>query len=100
MGDRFRITLNNHVFSKGFYETLPKEIFLIVSVLKTNPWMYKIENLKREKIIVNFYKNGLLLSQMTYYPESYCYVNDKIKAVLEWLNYTTKNNLMMLQALI
>ena len=28
------------------------------------------------------------------------YVNDKIKAALEWLNYTTKNNLMMLQALI
>ena len=71
MGDRFRITLNKHVFSKGFFETLPKEIFLIDSVLKTNPWMYKIENLKREKIIVNFYKNGLLSSalQMTYYPE-------------------------------
>ena len=71
MGDRFRITLNKHVFSKGFFETLPKEIFLIDSVLKTNPWMQKIENLKRETIIVNFYKNGLLLSvlQMTYYPE-------------------------------
>ena len=41
------------------------------SVLKTNPWTYKIKNLNGEKIIISFSAKELLLSisLMSYYPE-------------------------------
>ena len=33
-----------------------REIFIIDSVLKNNPWTYKIKDLNREKIIGGFYE--------------------------------------------
>ena len=35
-------------------------ILIIDSVLKTNPWTYKIKDLKGEKIIGSFYEKELL----------------------------------------
>ena len=35
--DKVRITQYKNIFSKGYTENLPKETFLIDSVLKTNP---------------------------------------------------------------
>ena len=35
---------------------------VVDSVLKTNPWTYKIKDLSREKIIGSFYEKELLLS--------------------------------------
>ena len=48
VGDRVRITKFKNIFSKGYLENWPKEIFLIDSVLKTNPWMYKIRFKQRK----------------------------------------------------
>ena len=42
VGDRVRITKYKNSFSKSYTENCSKEIFVINSVLKTNPWMYKI----------------------------------------------------------
>ena len=42
------------VFSRGYTEIGSREIFAIDSVLKTNPWKYKIKNLNGEKIISSF----------------------------------------------
>ena len=33
-------------FSKGYTENWLRDIFVIDSVLKTNPWTYKIKNLQ------------------------------------------------------
>ena len=41
VGGRVRITKNKNIFSKGYTKNSSKEIFVIDSVLKTNPWMHK-----------------------------------------------------------
>ena len=54
VGDSVRIT--NNIFSKAYMNNRPKEIFVIHSVLKTNPWTYKIKDLHRETRIGSFYE--------------------------------------------
>ena len=49
VGDRVRITKYKNIFSKGYTENWTKEIFVIDSELKTNPWTYKTKYLNREK---------------------------------------------------
>ena len=62
VNDRVRITKYKNIFSKGYTENWSREIFIIDSVLKTNPWTYKIKDLNGEKIIGSFYEKELLLS--------------------------------------
>ena len=62
VNDRVRITKYKNIFSKGNTENWPREIFVIDSVLKTNPWTYKIKDLNREKIIGSFYEKELFMS--------------------------------------
>ena len=71
VNDRVRITKYENIFSKSYTEHWPREIFIIDSVLKTNPWTYKIKDLNGEKIIESFHEKELLLSQLkiSYYPE-------------------------------
>ena len=45
VGNRVRITKYKNIFSKGYTENWLKEIFVIDSVLRTNPWMYRIKDL-------------------------------------------------------
>ena len=69
------------------------EIFIIDSVLKTNPRIYKIKDLNRKKIIGSFYEKELLLSTLlvNYYPQPCSHIRDSIrhKVVLDLSNYTT-----------
>ena len=59
---RVRITKYKNIFSKGYTENWSREIFIIDSVQKTNPWTNKLKDLNREKIIQSFYEKELLLS--------------------------------------
>ena len=52
-----------YIFSKSYTEKWSREIFVIHSILKTNPWTNKIKDLNREKIIISFYEKKLLLSK-------------------------------------
>ena len=54
VNNRVRITKYNNNFSKGYTENWSREIFIINSVLKTNPLTYKIKNLNRRKILRSF----------------------------------------------
>ena len=56
VNDRVRITKYKIIFSKGYTENWSREIFISNSVLKYNPWTYKIKNLKGEKMIGSFYE--------------------------------------------
>ena len=47
VADGVRVTKHKNIFSKVYTENWAKEISVIDSVLKTNPWTYKIE--KQEK---------------------------------------------------
>ena len=49
--DGVRITKYKNIFSKGYTKNWSRKIFIIDSVLKTNPWTYKIKDLNWEKII-------------------------------------------------
>ena len=64
VNDRVKTTKYKNIFSKGYTENWPREIF-IDSVLKTNPWTYKIRALNGEKIIGSFYEKELLQSVFT-----------------------------------
>ena len=45
VNDRVRFTNYKNIFSKGYTENWSRETFTINSVLKTNPWTYKIKDL-------------------------------------------------------
>ena len=68
-------------------------ILIIDSVLKTNPWTYKIKDLKGEKIIGSFYEKELLrrILWTSYYSEPDIH-RDKVKVELDLSNYATKKN--------
>ena len=51
-----RITKYRNIFSKDYAENWLREIFIIDSVLKTNPWTYKTNDLNGEKIIGSFHE--------------------------------------------
>ena len=51
VNDRVRITKYKNIFGKGYTENWSTEIFIIDSVLKANPWTYRINDLKEEKLI-------------------------------------------------
>ena len=53
VNDRVRITKYKNIFS--YTKNWSRKIFIIDSVLKTNPWTYKIKDLNGEKIIGSFY---------------------------------------------
>ena len=55
VGIRVKITKYKNTFSKGYTVNWSREIFIIDSVLKTNPWTYKNKDLNGEKIIGLFY---------------------------------------------
>ena len=52
------------MFSKGYTKGCLREICSIDSVLKTNPWTYKIKDLNGETIMRSFYEKELLLSKL------------------------------------
>ena len=56
--------LSIRMFIKGYPENWSREIFVIDSVLKTNPWTYKIKDFNEEKIIERFNEKQLLLSKL------------------------------------
>ena len=48
--------LSIRIFYTGYTEHRSREIFIINSVLKTNPWTYKIKDLNKENIMGRFYE--------------------------------------------
>ena len=43
LNDRVRITKHKNIFSKGYTGNWSKEIFVIDSILKTNPWIIELK---------------------------------------------------------
>ena len=62
--DRLRIPKYNNIFSKDYTKNWSREIFITNSVLKTNPWTYKIKDLNGEKIIDSFHEKESFLSKL------------------------------------
>ena len=64
VNDRVRITKYKNIFSKSYTENWSRETFITNSVLKTNPWTYKIKDLNEERIIGRFYEKKLSGSKL------------------------------------
>ena len=62
--DRVQITRYENILSNVYTKKCSREIFVIYSVLKTNPWTYKIISLNGENIIGSFYEKELSLSKL------------------------------------
>ena len=62
INDSLRIAKYKNISSQGYIENWSREIFIVDSVLKTDPWTYKIKDLNREKKIGSFYEKELILS--------------------------------------
>ena len=60
VNDSVRITKYKNIFSKSYTENWLREILIIDSALKTNPWAYKVKDLNVE-IIGSFYEKIFLL---------------------------------------
>ena len=54
VNDRVRINKYTIIFSRGYTENWSREIFIVNSVLKTNPGTCKVKDLNGEKIIGSF----------------------------------------------
>ena len=53
---RVRITKYKNIFSRVYTENWSRDLFIIDSALKTNPWTYKLKDLNGEKMIGSFYE--------------------------------------------
>ena len=60
MSDWVKIIKYKNIFTQGYTENWSREIFIIDSLLKTNPWIYRIKGLNGENIIGSFYEKQLL----------------------------------------
>ena len=58
VGNRFIITKCKNTFSKDYIKNWSKEIFVINSMLKTNPWTCNINDMNRKAIKVSFYEKN------------------------------------------
>ena len=64
VGDGVRIAKHKNIFSKCYTKKWSKEIFFIDSMMKTNPWRYRIKDLNEDEIMKSFYEKELLLSKL------------------------------------
>ena len=60
----YALTEYKNIFNKGHTENWSREIFIIDSFLKTNPWSYKIKDLNGEKIMGRFYEKEFFWSML------------------------------------
>ena len=58
VGDRVRISKHKNIFTKACTENWSREIFVIDSVLSINLWIYRIKDLKSERILGRFMKKN------------------------------------------
>ena len=56
VGDRVKTTKYKNIFSKVYTKNWSGEILVVDSVLKANPWTYKIKDWNGEKMIGSFYE--------------------------------------------
>ena len=62
VNDRDIINKYKNIFSKACTDNWSREIVIIDSILKTNPWNYKTEYFNREKKKKSVYRKELLWS--------------------------------------
>ena len=66
VGDRVRISkYKRKTFDKGYTPNWTEEIFIILEVLNSNPYTYKIRDFQREEIVESFYEQELLKTNQT-----------------------------------
>lgn len=68
VGDSVRISKSKHVFEKGYTPNWTTEIFIVKSILKTEPVTYQLQDINNQVVKGCFYEQEL---QKTLYPDTY-----------------------------
>jgi hypothetical protein len=99
VGDNVRISLNKHIFSKGYEPNWSEEIFKIDKVILRDPIVYCLKDLAEEAIEGVFYEKEV---QKVIINENTNYLVDKIlrtrfqngirEAFVKWRGYANKFN--------
>ena len=63
VGDRVRINKYNNIFSKSYTKNWSREIFVVDSVLKTNPWTCKVKDLNWKIVKLETYDLSYFLAK-------------------------------------
>ena len=71
VGNKVRISKYKKIFNKGFTDNWSREVFLIDSVMKNNPWTFKIKDSNGKNIIRNFYEKELLWKVLWFMNNNY-----------------------------
>ena len=59
VGDRVRISKYKNIFAEGYIQHGSDEIFVVIKIKNTIPWIYVISHLNGEPIIGSFYEKEL-----------------------------------------
>ena len=59
VSDRVRISKYKNVFTKGYTQNQPEEVFIISKIKNTVPWTYVISALNGEPIVGSFHEKEL-----------------------------------------
>ena len=83
IGEYVRKYREKGIFSKGYEENWSREIFIIRSILPSNPPRYQIKNLEGKEIITKFYREELQKVYKDEFPyDSFKILNEKGDSLL------------------
>ena len=92
VGDEVRITKKKKVFEKGYTTKWQEEIFTIKEILNTNPIIYKLEDLKGEKIEGTFYESELQKTKTQIYRIEEVLEKGEKQSLVKWKGYDKRFN--------
>ena len=92
--NRVSITRYKSIISKVYTINWWRKIFVIDSVLKTNPWTHEIKDLEEKKIRSFYKKNCCLLNyKWAIIQNQIVILKTKVKLLLDLPNYSNKKGL-------
>lgn len=99
VGDYVRMSRKKGIFEKGFEPSWTFEIYKITEVVKSVPWMYKVEDLLGEPFAGSFYEEELQKTKQTPKSEFMAEkvlqkktVDGKKMGLVKWLGFPAKFN--------
>jgi hypothetical protein len=96
IGDYVRKVVEKEIFSKGYEENWSKDIFIIRSIIPSNPPRYLIKELNGKKINGKFYREELQKVNNKEFPyDTFKIIKENKKSILiEKINSDSKRNLV------
>ena len=92
VGHHVRYQNTKKFFAKGYTPNWPEEIFVIKEIKNTIPWIYVINDLNGEEIIVTFYEKELQKSNQKEFRIKKVIKKKENKLYVKWKGYDNSFN--------